>query len=362
MKNTTTASPSAPDPRRGEPIVDVRQGKTGNLYGSRQLSEEILAVCRQPVRATETDKQYIQAMARSRGRSGEQDVRDFSARQFGRQNAELEGQVCHLETVLKMETACAERHCVEFSAKLEQTPAKIIHHREGQPWTTFTKVMVVMLLVLSVAGLAMGINTTATVLMASGIPAFENPVRAYCFSMVPILLAVIIKCVGSLFEAGPRRNYTLAVCVTGVFLGIVWAASFAKTFPGLTQSAADIVQSVTAATSGPANESNSGWMIFISILTEAFCSAGCWLMVQVICDRHQKTIVEPNPTYESLQTELDAWGKRRNENRRLAGQLAGKLNAIADARKHFTEDCVGHFHAMLKMAADNDDLKEFLNR
>jgi hypothetical protein len=208
----------------------------------------------------------------------------------------------------------------------------------------------------------MGINNNATVLMSAGIPAFESPLPAYCYSLVPILLAAGIKMLGSLFEKQSyRHTYTFAICIAGIVLGVIWAASFAKTFPGLTQSAADIVQSLTASNSGHSSQPGSGWMIFISILTETFGASGCWLMVQVICDRHQKTIVEPNPAYESLQAELDAWCKRRNENRRLAGQLAGKLNAISDARRHFVEDCVGHFHAALKIAADSENLRNLLD-
>jgi len=363
MKSEVELNSKGSEARPDEPIRRVRHGGNGDLYGSRELSAEILAVCRQPVQTPPVDVKFIQATARARGRSGEQDVRDYSARQFGHENAELEGQTCHLEKVLDMEAAGAARHCQELSAAMEKTPAKIVHHREGQPWTVFSRVTVTCLAVLSVVGLAVGINTNATVLMSTGIPAFEQPLRAYLYSMVPILLATIIKCLGSFIESESiRRKYTFVVLGTGVFLGVVWAASFAKTFPGFTQSAAEIVQSLTTSNGGHPTESSSGWIVFISILTEAFCAAGCWLMIQVICERHQKTVVEPNPDYESLQVELDAWGKRRNENRRLAGQLTGKLNAIADARKHFVEHCVGHFHAALKMFTDNDGLKDFLNQ
>ncbi len=358
---TTTINPEEFNPRHNDPIQKIRHNENGNLYGSRELSGEILAICRHPVRVPEVDKRYVQAVAKSRGRNGEQDVRDFSGRQFGRENAELEGQSQRLETVLEIEKVGAERHCKEYSARLEQTPPTIVHQREGKPWTFFSRVTVALLIVLSLGGLAMGINTNASVLVSTGIPAFENPARAYCYSAVPILLAAIIKIIGSLIEdRSHRRKYTFVVCVTGIFLGVLWAASFARTFPGFTQSAADIVQSLTATDGSNSSQPNSWWMVFISILTESLLASGCWLTIQVICDRHQKTVVEANPLYESLQNEFDSWCKRRNENCRLAGQLAGKLNAITDARKHFIEDCVGHFYAALKLASENDGLKKFL--
>jgi hypothetical protein len=238
---------------------------------------------------------------------------------------------------------------------LAKIPPTNVHHHEGQPWTKFSKATVAFLLILSFAGLAVGMNTNAMVLMSSGIPAFETPIRAYLFSTVPILLAAMIKVVGWMIEdQNLRRKYTFAVCTLGIFLGIVWAGSFAKTFPGFTQSAAEIVQSLTTSNGGSSSGSNSGWMVFISLLAEACCAGGCWLVVQVICDRHQKTIVEPNPIYRSREAELQVWCRCRNDYHRLAGQLAGKLNAIADARKHFIENCVGYFYAALKLATKND--------
>lgn len=362
MKKTTTDNPDDFDPRQDSPIQPIRNNGNGSLYGSRELAQEIIALCRQPVRMPEVNKRFILAAAQSRGHAGEPDVRNFSERQFGSENAELEGQAHRVSDVLDVEVAGAERHCKEISAKLGQTPPTIVHHRDGQPWTRFNKFLVASLLLVSFFGLAMGINTNAMVLMSTGIPAFENPWRAYLYSMVPVLLAIIIKVVGSLLESpSPRHKYTFAVCITGIVFGVLWAASFAKTFPGFTQSAADIVQGLTSTDSTHPSQSGPGWMVFISIMAEAALAAGCWLTVQVICDRHQKTVVEPNPTREAFQEELDAWGKRRNENHRLAGQLAGKLNAITEARKHFVEDCVGHFHVALKLASDNDGLKDFLS-
>jgi hypothetical protein len=362
MKTTTPIIPDDINSRQNDPVQHVRTNGTGSLYGSRALAEEILAICKQPIRVPEIDKKYIQAIASSRGHDGEYDVREYSARHFGRENAEFEGQLRRLGAVIGIEVAGAERHCKEFSARLEQTPPTIIHHRDGQPWTRFSRILVASLILLSLGGLAMGINTNALVLMSTGIPAFETPWRAYCYSMVPILLAGIVKIVGSLLESPSRRlNYTFAVCISGIILGVLWAASFANTFPGFTQSAADVVQSLTSTDSTHSNAQGSGWMVFISIMAESLLASGCWLTVQIICDRHQKTILEPNPDYEELQEKIDAWCKRRNENHRLAGQLAGKLKALSDGRQLFIEDNMGHFHAALKLAANNDSLKDFLS-
>ena len=362
MKKSITASPEDFDPGQYPERQSGDNSRNGQTYGSRELAEEILAVCRQPINQPEVNKKYILAIAKSRGRNGEPDIRDFSSRQFGQSNSELEGQSRHCEEVIKVETAGAELSCKEVSAKLAVTPPTITHHREGLPWTLFTRLVVACLALLSVIGLLMGINTTATTLMASGIAAFESPFRAYSYSMVPILLAVGIKIVATLIRQPlHRQTYTLAVSVMAIVLGTIWAASFAKTFPGMAQSVTDIVNNIANSNGVQSDSSGSWWMVFISIMAEVFGASACWLVIQVICDRHQKTVVEPNPVYVAHQKDQDSWNKRRNENRRLAGQLAGKLEALSDARKHFVEECVGHFHAALKIAADQNDLKAFLD-
>jgi hypothetical protein len=358
MKTTTAATPDDDEPRHDDPLQVVHCNGNGSQYGSRVLADEILDLCKKLVRVPEHNKQHIFAVGKSRGHDGEQDVRDISARQFQRENAEFEGQVRRVSDVMRLEVAGAERHCKEYSAKLGETPPTIVHRLDGEPWTLFSKIKVAILILLSVLGLAMGINTNAMVLMSTGIPAFENPWRAYCYSMVPVMLSFALKFFGTLFRSpAHRRNYTFAVCLTGIVLGVMWAASFAKTFPGFTQSAADIVQNLTANDSTHSNQQGTGWMVFISILAESFLAASAWLVVQIIVDGHQKTVVESNPAYEALQKEHDAWCRRRNENYRLAGQLAGKLTAISDARRHFVEEAMGHFHKALKLISDNDDLK-----
>ena len=70
--------------------------------------------------------------------------------------------------------------------------------------------------------------------------------------------------------------------------------------------------------------------------------------------------VSSDDVTEAIQNELEIWCKRRNENSRLVGQFSGKLNAITDARRHFVEDCVGHFYAAIKLISESDGLKDFL--
>jgi len=362
MKTAIAASPDDFDPTRYPDRPSGNKNRNDQTYGSRELAEEILLACGLQVKQPERNNKYIFAIAKARGRNGETDIINYSHRQFGHANAEVESQTRHCEVVMDVEIAGAELRCKEISAKLATTPPTITHHREGQPWTLFTKMMVACLVALSVIGLLMGINTTATTLMASGIAAFENPIRAYSFSMVPILLAVGIKILATLIpQPSHRQTYTLGVSIMAIVLGTIWAASFAKTFPGMAQSVSDVVSSITSSNGPQSDPSSSWWMVFISIMAEVFGASACWLVIQVICDRHQKTVVEPNPEYVALQKDQDTWNKRRNENRRLAGQLAGKLEALSDARKHFVEDCVGHFHAALKIASDQNDLKDFLD-
>jgi hypothetical protein len=79
------------------------------------------------------------------------------------------------------------------------------------------------------------------VLRSSGIRAFENVISAYLFSGIPIALAACLKALSAHIEdSGRRRVYTLSVWGIGFLFGMTWAFLFANTFPGLTQSTADL--------------------------------------------------------------------------------------------------------------------------
>jgi len=310
---------------------------------------------------TKPNGAYIGATAITRGIGGEAEVRDYHLKLFDEANARLEEQTLRLRDNFKTEVALADGHIVELSSLRDSTPPYHELPGAGVPWTNFARFQVCFFATLSALLLAVGLNTNALVLMASGIPGFEKPVRAYLFSLIPIGIAVALKALGSLFESRHHRwRYLVGIWVVGLLFSLTWARLFAITFPGLTQTAADIVRSLSDVNE-QSHSAASGGLVFVGVLAEAFIAAGCWLMVQKIVEHHRPWIRRDNPAFRRVESELSHWQKQRAKCHELEGILAGKLRAIADARNRLIADAVAQFLAAVRLAANDQYLEDFIS-
>ena len=359
MKIAISADPDD-DPRR--PNSRNRNNGNGKIarYASRGLPKEVIAVAEQEITVPPLDRDRIRAIAISCGRGGESGVRDMAGHAFDVATAELAEQ-CHLlADHLSAEIAGADRHITEISDRMRREPRHIETQGDVTPWTTAARIQIIFFIALSLLLLLVGINTNAVVLMSSGIAAFEHPLRAYFFSMIPIGIAGALKALGSLIEDHyRRRTYTIAVWTVGLVSGFVWARLFAATFPMLTQTAADIVRNLAEPTAGTATHPTNSLLVFVAMTAEACLAAGGWLTAQAIYDKHHKELAD-NPVYLKHQQELDFWSGQKSQYRRLEGRLAGKIRALDEAHRHYVEQAVADFRVALKWAANNDHLDEFL--
>jgi len=216
--------------------------------------------------------------------------------------------------------------------------------------------------VFSLVLLGVGINTVAQVLLASGVPGFDNPWRCYLFSLTPIGIAFAFKSLRTFVpEARQKMIYTVIIWACGLVFGILWTILFASTFPALTQSASDIINSINSNSAGSSSGHGNILFIIASILAESLLAAGCWLTIEAIVEKHQPSVRVANPAYARTQTDLDHWLKRKYEQLHIAGKIKGKMDATESARKRFVEDSVGLFRTALGAAGHGDHLSKLFN-
>ncbi|MEW6161484.1 MAG: hypothetical protein AB1813_28985, partial [Verrucomicrobiota bacterium] len=95
---------------------------------------------------------------------------------------------------------------------------------QSEPWTWFDQVQVGVLVLVSFVLILVGINSMATVLRESGIPAFENALCRYLFSMIPVALPFAFKYLSRQCEtAKGRAAYHTWVWVGGIGFAMLWA-------------------------------------------------------------------------------------------------------------------------------------------
>lgn len=347
---------------RNTPLLGNGSSSEAQNYGARELSKEVNAVAARAVTYPPVDRGYLHATASTRGSSGEPEVRENAGSAFDAANAQLESEIQPLKGEAQRERSGAERHAKELSRKLEETPRYVEEPRKGVPWTPMNRAQVILLAFLSVLLLLVGLNTNAVVLLSSGVPGFESAIRAYLFCLIPVGLAVAVKAPASfLSKRGHLTLYTLIVWALGLFFGFWWAHLFASTFPALTQSAADIVNSLTQPGAAQEGDHPPVKLVFVSMSAEVFLAAGAWLTIQSIVEKHQGWTRVPSEAFLRVQQDLDEWCKRRNELARLAGSLDGKQRQIAEARCKYVSDTLGLYRAAVKLAANDGQLGDYLN-
>jgi hypothetical protein len=195
---------------------------------------------------------------------------------------------------------------------------------DGTPWTLWDLACAIVFGVLSVVFLLVAINTIATTLLANAL--IDNRVQAYLFAATPLAVALVLKCLASVFNVeAEKRRYIAVVQVTGILLGLSWIPVFAHTFPGIGATLAGSLSLNPDALwdgSGAGPGSSNKLLTACQLLAETFLAAGVWLHIQRLVDKHQVTRYEPNPRADTeddlieeavnaLDAALDAEGKER---------------------------------------------------
>ena len=328
----------------------VSQPAPPTQYGSRISTADALELTLQPVKLQPISKDYVRSFAIAKGPSGEPDVRKFHAHLFNEQNSGLLAKCQHLQKHLAGERRGIQRHLQELSDVIQHTERYQEVNGPSVPLTTYEQVKVGVLVVLSMLLLLVGINSTAQVLLASGIPGFESPLRTYLFSFVPVGLALLFKLPRThLANRESRRCYSWLVMFAALVFGVCWVCTFARTFPGMTQSVADLINSLGQLRRGEPDHS----LIVVSILAEALLAASCWLTIEAIVEKHDSLTQIENPAHARAQADLDEWQEHRFALEKVSAELHAKIQAIGEARLRFVEEAVGCFYLVVREVAQN---------
>jgi len=318
-------------------------------YGSTISVAEALAVAGEQINIPQIDETYLYNVAVGKGPAGESDITDYHVRLFGQKNGEHMAKCRKLKSQIDMGMQGVGQQQKDTSHILKQTPRYLEQMQQSTPWTRFSKIEIGVLLMVSCALLAVGINTIAQVLMASGIRGFDNPWRCYVFSLIPIGLAFGLKYLRrSVPEQFRKRVYPTIIWTVGLFLGVLWALLFASIFPSITQSVDQIINSLSA--NSTVSESGTAVgiaFILISILAEACLAAGCWLTIEGIVEHHQSPIRIDNPAFKKVQSDVDFWTLRKYELQELSAKIEGKLHALDEAKHRFVAQAAGKFYALV---------------
>lgn len=334
-----------------------RQDSVATSYGSSITLSDALRVAKESVERPEFNKNFIQSTARTKGPGGEVDVRNFHESLFSERNAELQTKCLHMEGQAAAELDGIHRQIDEISTIQEKTKRYQELTEDNIPWTPTDRIEMAGLGAFSGISLWVETNNVAQVLHASGIPGFESILRCYLFSMIPVGLAFLFKCLGKLFSNPKHKTaYLSVIWICGLVCGIFWVALFAQTFPGFSQSVAEIINSLSVAHEPNAGSPDGKWLIFFSIFTEALLAAGCWLTMERIAARHEPPRRTDNPAYAKTQGDLNRWIKRKYEQEELRSQIQGKIRRIEDAKRCFGDEAVGYFHLALTAVAHTREI------
>lgn len=343
---------------------NLKPHANGSAYGSSVSMEDVIPLIDESMAVPPVNKIYVQSIATIHdGSDGETRVRNYHSRLFLEHISELLTRCTQLRDQLQSDLAGIERHIAELSGINDRTARYQEQTGATLPWTRFAGIQVTILAVFSLLLLAVGINTTAQVLLASGIPGFENPWRCYLFSLIPIGIAFGLKYLRFFIPAPAARTaYAVFIWIAGILSGFIWSLLFAKTFPGLTQSTADIINSLATATNNAPGGPSGPAMIVVSIVAESLLAAGCWLTIEDIFGHHQPPLRVDSPAFQKTQRDLDHWLRRHYEQDELLGKVQGKLGSIEEAKQRLMEEAASYFRVAVAAAANAERLNSLFNR
>jgi hypothetical protein len=228
---------------------------------------------------------------------------------------------------------------------------------EGTAWTTFDLVKVSCLGLASIALLAIGVFTLSQILLASGLPGFEDPIRRYLFSGVPVGGAFAIKNIGGLLGTDRNlRRFIGFTHVAGVILAVIWASLFVSSFDsGPMSSADDVLAQVLADPGETADTADSGSaLLFVGLLAEMFLAGGCWLEIERIVTGHRRARRTLNPLRVAVDSEVTRWANHLVAVTAIEGRLKARLTSIHSGRATYVSRALNHYRLRCRGLTGHD--------
>jgi len=318
------------------------------VYGGRMIQQELKAFAEAPISTPAMNVELIRNIAAAKGPDGELEVRSGLTLTFNKANNGTIERARGMQEHVQAELAGAQRHIDEAS----QVVAKTEPYRDtlgtDRPLTRFDMIESGILIVTITILLGVAVNNTAQFTMASGLPVFENPVRCYLFALTPIGITFVLKIIREIAPGErSRQAYTFGLVAAALALAVSWTALFARRFPQLSQSSADLLRSVLSENTG-SSEAEPVLFVAVSILADCFLAAVLWIRIRCIAEAHAPTVRTPNPARKEAQKELDVWKSQHCQLKDLEGHLQSKAKAIDDARRLYVEEGLAYFLRLIQ--------------
>lgn len=276
---------------------------------------------RQPDPMARRDRDSIVA-AVSRGDETPEDVEDDAGENFDASSERplLEKRVAAAQVAVEW----TAKHRKRIEDERGKTDSFIKVPGDGVPWNWHDVITVACLLAVSLASLAVATNSLAVALMSTGEAAFNEPIRAYLFSLLPLGAAMALKFCNP--PAIKRQHFDFVLGAAGVALAFVWAGLFVLTFDpfGQVDPIGALVDGVFTNGQGPTRPNKA--LFFVGVLAEICLAATAWRVIDRIVGTHNLTVVADNPEAVALDKQL-ALAVEANE--RALAELGGAQTALA---------------------------------
>lgn len=351
---------AAPEPPKAQAPADSpapsKSDSNGRLSG-RVSVEQARIVSNILPKEVPIDVNYIETVALTEGLAGRNEVEKYFGDEMDFANSDMLGKTQRTAALVAEDEKVAAQKVESISVELDNLPRYVKKEEYGVPWTPLPRIKFFVLLIFSLVLLAIGINTTASILQASGLSGFELFWRAALFSAIAPFIAVILELIGDLFDTPKaRKTYRGAVLVAALGLGIVWVITFAELFPGLGQTISQIVQDLASAQGDDEQRRLlERFFICVSLLAESFMAASCWLTMEAIAERHEPPGCQDNPSHKKVEADLQEWMNHRQQLSDLLGSLNWKLEGYTRLKANVIRKALAKFDAFL---AESDHRKQ----
>ena len=189
-------------------------------------------------------------------------------------------------------------------APLEQTPPKIQVISNDLPWGIWDRCKIALILLFSFLYIIVDLNSVATTLQESGIASFQNPLRAWCFTAIPLSIAVCLKLLRESLNEVNRRLHARCVTSLAIVSGFVWLFFFSTTFPNIARSPSEILGSLSLDAPLVTSEHSNNWLVFFGLTAAMAAAAASWIAVECIVEAHRTQKHIDNPDYQAKQREV----------------------------------------------------------
>lgn len=320
--------------------------------------DEPRVLCEIEIKSAKIDKNNVDQLALTHGKSARQMIEGYVRNRMEEENGNTIARIGVFLVLLKRQKESLDKVIRKQSETLSGIPQYVGDGADAPPWTTVETVEEWALGCVAVLMVLLGCNTSAQILQSTGIAGFEYYWKAFLFSAIPPFFACTIHGFGAVFRS-PRGRvaFTAFTWAAGFVFGLCWIVTYAKLFPALGQTPADIIKELTASSADSDRKYLTQLFIVFSMLCESFIAAACILTMTGIARRHESTASESNPVYQRIERELNTQKRHLFDVEQITARLEGKQKEFARKTERLIQESLIDFDTAVA-AAEGDQAKQ----